>query len=361
MRFLVLLGLVVALLQAACGGGADQSPVLTVVPTATQPVVAPATAPATAPAATASTSGAVPATPSTVTTTTGAAVQQLLVGTTDGVMLWTDGVFEPLVQAMPCRVAFQFADGTVVYQESRYRSHDGDAAPVMVLGPGTDPEVLVAADGVEPTLWGVGEIDDSPVVVYERWPDPCGWDESLPACEGRLLALDLTDNTVTDLGAFSAPGYALGPSEVRSGIVLNYNSGAEIGDVGTFLLHDLDGSFLDNPICIHAVDCSQPMRVLGALSQEGTELAYVLDRMEPTTEFEYELVDRSYGVVDVHTGQEIVAVDLVAIGKLAWLDFNGEQGLVSVSEGETIVAYLISEAGGVDPASRGGIATFPER
>jgi len=230
----------------------------------------------------------------------------------------------------------------------------------MIVRPGTDPVVLVAADGVEPTLWGVGEIGGDSVVVYERWPDPCGGDESLPTCEGRLLALDLTEDMETDLGAFSAPGYALGPSEVHGGIVLNFNSGAEIGDLGTLLLHDLDGSLLDNPICIDAVDCSQPMWALGALSPGGTELAYVLDRMEPGTETEYELVDRRYGVVDVDTGQAITTVDLDATGEVVWLDFNGEQGLVSVSEDEAIIAYVISEDGGVDPASRGGIATFPE-
>lgn len=219
--------------------------------------------------------------------------------------------------------------------------------------------MLVALDGTDPILWGVGEIDGNSVVVYERWPDPCGWDESLPACEGRLLALTLKEGMERDLGAFSAPGYALGPSEVTGGIVLSYNSGAEIGELGTFRLSDLDGNRLDNPVCISAADCSQPMRMLGALSPEATEMAFVLDRMTPATETEYEIIDRRYGVVDVLTGESTKTVELDATGRVAWLDFNGEHGLVSVSKGETTFAYVISEAGAIDTVSLGGIATFP--
>ena len=262
---LTFLGLVVALVLAACGGGTDPISVITQEPTATQPVVISTPTPPTVSAATTSTSGTAPTTTSMVTTTD-TALQRLVVGTADGVMLWSAGIFEPLIESMPCRVAFQFRDGTLVYQESRHRFHDGDAVPVMIARPGGDSEVLVALDGTDPILWGVGEIDGNSVVVYERWPDPCGWDESLPACEGRLLALTLKEGMERDLGAFSAPGYALGPSEVTGGIVLSYNSGAEIGEVGTFRLSDLDGNRLDNPVCISAADCSQPMRMLGALS-----------------------------------------------------------------------------------------------
>lgn len=271
----------------------------------------------------------------------------LVVANTAGVTYVTNGTAEVLVDGST-RVAFQLGEGILVYEPVM-----GASSPVMVLGQGGEPEELVGTEGVIPRLWGVGEIDGNPVVIYERWPHPCGY-ESQPECEGRLLAIDLRDGAERDLGAFSAPGYALGPAAIEGGIILVYNSGAEIGEIGSFWLSDLEGNPLDNPVCLTAVDCDQPSRMLGALGPGGKRLAYVLDRMQLGTEVEYEFVDRSYGVVDLQTGEPVITVELDVEGGVAWLDFDGERGVVSVGNN----VYLVHADGVVDPLNVDGIATF---
>jgi hypothetical protein len=346
-----------ALMLAACGSDTGAVP-NTTGPSAPATIGTSDTTPTTrtvassiAPAPT--TTGTVPSSVTAVTE-----VPPILVSTADGVDLWTGAAQQALVEGTPSRVSFRFADGTLVYQESN--NYYIDASPVMILRPGADPEMLVEPNGVSPILWGVGEIEGHPVLVYERWPLPCGLDDSLAVCEGRLMALDLLDSTERDLGAFSAPGYALGPSEVENGIVLNYNSGAEIGELGTFWLRDLDGNHIDNPVCARAVECSLPIRMFGALSPGAATLAYVLDRTEVGTETEYEVVDRTYGIVEYETGRVILSVELDTEGTLAWLDFNGRYGLVSVSQSDGLITYLISEDGTVNTLNLGGTATFPD-
>lgn len=286
-----------------------------------------------------------------------AARPSLVVATEEGILLWREGSTEVLVDDVPTRVAFRLDDGTVVYQESRSRYHDEDQVPIMIRDQGAESRVLVGTDGVSPVLWGVGEVEGSPTVIYESWPVPCGR-ESDPECIGPLVALDLLDGSMRDLGPFSAPGCALGPSGMEGGIVLAYNSGAEIGEVGTFRLLDLEGNQIDNPVCLTAVDCTQPLRMIGAVSPGAERVAYVLDRMKESDELDYEIVDRRYGVVEFDTGNVLLTVELEAQGRLAWLDFSGDDGLVAVGREDGILTYLIGEDGGVEPAMVGGIATF---
>ncbi len=282
----------------------------------------------------------------------------LVVATEEGVFLWSDGNTQVLVDGASTRVAFQFGDGAVVYQESRHGYHDEDQAPVMIREEGADSRVVIGTDRTSPVLWGVGEIEGSPVAIYERWPVPCGGGESEPECIGPLMAFDLRDGSERDLGAFSAPGYALGPSGAEGGIALTYNSGAEIGDIGTFRLAEVDGDPIDNPVCLNAVDCSQPLRMIGALSRDAERIAYVLDQMTESDEFEYETVGRSFGIVQRNTGEILLTVELEQPGRLAWLDFNGEDGLVSVSHEDAVLTYLIDADGRVTPINLGGITTF---
>lgn len=292
--------------------------------------------------------GSTTATPPTSAPTTSETPRPpLVVANADGVTFWTNGTTEVLVDG-PTRVAFRLGAGTVVYQPVTDAN-----SPVMVLQPGDKPKQLAGTEGVIQRLWGVGEIGGDPVVIYERWPVPCGY-ESLPECIGPLLALNLEDGSERDLGAFSAPAYALGPAGIEDEIVLVYNSGAEIGEIGGFQLLDLEGNTLENPACRYAVDCDQPIKMLGALSPGGERLAYVLDRMKAGTEVEYEFVDRSYGVVDLGTGEPILSVELNVEGSVAWLDFDGEHGVVSVGHN----VYLVDADGVVDPLNVDGVATF---
>jgi hypothetical protein len=100
--------------------------------------------------------------------------------------------------------------------------------------------------------------------------------------------------------------------------------------------------------------------MFGALSPGAATLAYVLDRTEVGTETEYEVVDRTYGIVEYETGRVILSVELDTEGTLAWLDFNGRYGLVSVSQSDGLITYLISEDGTVNTLNLGGTATFPD-
>ncbi len=281
----------------------------------------------------------------------------LVVAGADGVTLWANGAPEVLVDGPPTRVAYRLATGTVIYQEEGQDDYDRPA-PLMRVEPGGEPTVLVGTEGVRPVLWGTGDIDGNPVAVYERWPVPCEGDDSSP-CEGRLLAIDPSNGSEVDLGAFSAPAFALGPSGVAGGIVLVYNSGAEIGDIGSFSLLDIGGTALENPVCKLAVDCDRPMRMLGALSPEGERVAYVLDRMKVGTDVEYDFVDRSFGVVDRATGKELLSIELEGEGEVAWLDFDGEHASISVRHDAEMIAYLVGPDGAVEPLTVSGVATLP--
>jgi hypothetical protein len=282
----------------------------------------------------------------------------IVIASAAGITLLADGAPEVLVDVPSVRVAFRLSEGTVVYQrEGAFR--DEHPAPVMIVEPGGEPVELVGTDGVRPVLWGVGEVGGSSVALYERWPVPCGGQDSLPECRGPLVALSLDDGSEQELAGFSAPGYGLGPSAIEGGIVLVYNTGAEIGELGSFRLTDLRGNSIGNPACESAVDCSQPMRMLGALAPGGQNLAYVLDRMTPGEDVEYESVDRTYGVVDIETGQQLVSVDLDVGGSVAWLDFNGEQALVSArNDAGDVTPYLVDSDGAVGPLAFDGVATF---
>ena len=97
---------------------------------------------------------------------------------------------------------------------------------------------------------------------------------------------------------------------------------------------------------------------MDALSRDAERIAYVLDQMTESDEFEYETVGRSFGIVQRNTGEILLTVELEQPGRLAWLDFNGEDGLVSVSHEDAVLTYLIDADGRVAPINLGGITTF---
>jgi hypothetical protein len=165
----------------------------------------------------------------------------------------------------------------------------------------------------------------------------------------------LRDGAERDLGGLGAPAYTLGPATIEGGLILVHNSGAEFGEIGSFWLSDLEGNPVENPVCLTAIVCDQPSQLLGALGPRGKRLAYVLDRMQPGTESEYEIVDRSYGVVDLQSGVPVIKVELDVQGGVAWLDFDGERGVISMGDS----VYLVHADGTVDPLNVDGIATFP--
>lgn len=137
----------------------------------------------------------------------------LVISGPEGVYRWQGGRTAPLVDGAG-RVAFALDDGSVVYQ-LQSTSPWPDMEPIMLRTADGASRELVGTDGIAPRLWGVGEIDGNPQVVFEPWPVPCPSSEH-ETCEGPLLSRDLATGTTWDLHAFGAPGYGLGLSGVPS-------------------------------------------------------------------------------------------------------------------------------------------------